>query len=71
MKYIIFIIIFCLNFNTYSFSNESDCNEYKKFSVNFMKCKANLIKDNAISKSKDFVDDTKSYQKKEWSKEKN
>ncbi len=71
MKYIIFIIIFCLNFNTYSFSNESDCNEYKKFSVNFMKCKANLIKDNAISKSKDFVDDTKNYQKKEWSKEKN
>ena len=55
MKYIIFIIIFCLNFNTYSFSNESDCNEYKKFSVNFMKCKANLIKDNAISKRQEFL----------------
>ena len=36
-----------------------------------MKCKANLIKDNAVSKGKDFVNDTKSYQKKEWSKEKN
>ena len=36
-----------------------------------MKCKANLIKNKAVSKSKNFVDDTKSFQKKEWSKEKN
>ena len=71
MKYIILIIIFSFNFNTYSFSNEAVCSEFKKFSVNFMKCKTNLIKDNAVSKGKDFVNDTKSYQKKEWSKEKN
>ena len=72
MKNIIFIaILFCLNFNTYSFSNEVDCTEFKKFSVNYMKCKANLIKNKAVSKSKNFVDDTKSFQKKEWSKEKN
>ena len=72
MKNIIFIaILFCLNFNTYSFSNEVDCGEFKKFSVDYMKCKANLIKNKAISKSKNFVDDTKSFQKKEWSKEKN
>tara|TARA_E500000178_G_scaffold301894_1_gene311065 strand:- start:2617 stop:2835 length:219 start_codon:yes stop_codon:yes gene_type:complete len=72
MKNIIFIaILFCLNFNTYSFSNEVDCGEFKKFSVDYMKCKANLIKNKAVSKSKNFVDDTKSFQKKEWSKEKN
>ena len=72
MKNIIFIaILFCLNFNTYSFSNEVDCAEFKKFSVDYMKCKANLIKNKAVSKSKNFVDDTKSFQKKEWSKEKN
>tara|TARA_B100001057_G_C22368664_1_gene763737 strand:+ start:43 stop:261 length:219 start_codon:yes stop_codon:yes gene_type:complete len=72
MKNTIFIVIlFCFNFNTYSFSNEVDCTEFKKFSVDYMKCKANLIKNKAVSKSKNFVDDTKSFQKKEWSKEKN
>ena len=72
MKNLIFIVIlFSLSFNTYSFSNEIDCNEFKKLSVNYMKCKANSVKKKAISKTKNFVDDTKSFQKKEWSKEKN
>tara|TARA_B100001057_G_scaffold470458_1_gene531793 strand:- start:449 stop:667 length:219 start_codon:yes stop_codon:yes gene_type:complete len=72
MKNIIFIVILLsLNFNTHSFSIENDCSEFKKFSVHYMKCKANLIKNKAVSKSKSFVEDTKSFQKKEWSKEKN
>ena len=72
MKIVIFIIIlFSLSFNTYSSSNEIDCNEFKKISVNYMKCKANSVKNKAISKTKNFVNDTKSYQEKEWSKEKN
>ena len=57
--------------NSYSLSNELNCNEFKKFSVSYMKCKANSVKKKAISKTKNFVDDTKSFQRKEWSKEKN
>ena len=72
MKNVIFIVIlFSLSFNTHSFSSESDCNEFKKLSVNYIKCKASSVKKKAISKTKNFVDDTKSFQKKEWSKEKN
>ena len=72
MKNLIFIVIlFSLSFNTFSFSKETDCNEFKKLSVNYMKCKANSVKKEVISKTKNFVDDTKSFQKKEWSKEKN
>ena len=72
MKKIIFIItLFCLNFNTYSFSNEVDCSKFNKFSIDNIKCKTNLIKNKSVSMGKKFIDDTKSYQKKEWSKEKN
>ena len=71
MKKIIFIFItFLLSFNTYSFSDELNCNEFKKFSVNYMKCKANLIKNKTVSVGKNFIDDTKNYQNKEWSDEK-
>ena len=72
MKKIIFIVaIFLLNFNSYSFSNKLDCNEFKKFSIGYMKCKASLIKDKTVSAGKNFIDDTKNYQNKEWSDEKN
>ena len=36
-----------------------------------MKCKASLIKDKTVSAGKNFIDDTKDYQNKEWSDEKN
>ena len=72
MKKIIFIIITLLFYlNSYSFSDELNCNEFKKFSVNYMKCKANLIKNKTVSVGKNFIDDTKNYQNKEWSDEKN
>ena len=71
MKKIIFIFItFLFYFNNYSFSEELNCNEFKKFSVNYMKCKANLIKDKTVSTGKNFINDTKNFQNKEWSDEK-
>ena len=69
-KLILITAMFCLNFNTYSFSNEVDCDQFKKLTINYMSCKANLIKNKTVSVGKNFVEDTKSYQKKEWSKEK-
>ena len=72
MKKIVFIIITLLFYlNSYSFSDELNCNEFKKFSVSYMKCKANLIKNKTVSAGKNFIDDTKNYQNKEWSDEKN
>ena len=69
-KLILPVTLLCLNFNTYSYSNETNCDEFKKFSINYMSCKANLIKNKTVSVGQNFVEDTKSYQKKEWSKEK-
>ena len=81
----VLIIFLVLGFNNYSFSNEVDCSTFKKFSLNYMKCKAgsvknktisiskdkaNLIKKTTISAGKNFVEDTKNYQKKEWAEEK-
>ena len=72
MKKIVFIIITLLFYlNSYSFSDELNCNDFKKFSVSYMKCKANLIKNKTVSAGKNFIDDTKNYQNKEWSDEKN
>ena len=57
--------------NSYSLSDELNCNEFKKFSVSYMKCKANLIKNKTVSAGKNFIDETKNYQNKAWSDEKN
>ena len=51
-------------------SNEVNCNEFKKFSVDFMKCKASLLKKKTVYASKNLIEDTKNYQKKEWYEEK-
>ena len=68
---ILIVALFYLNFNTYSFSNEVNCDEYKKFSPSYLVCGwGNLVKDKTISFGKNFIEDTKNYQKKEWSKEK-
>ena len=67
---ILIVALFYLNFNTYSFSNEINCDEFKKFSINYMTCKANLMKNKTLSSGKNFLEDTKNYQNKEWSKEK-
>tara|TARA_Y100000741_G_scaffold316921_1_gene263441 strand:- start:286 stop:540 length:255 start_codon:yes stop_codon:yes gene_type:complete len=69
-KKLIFFIIFLHGFNNALNSAESDCNNFKKFSLNYMKCKSNLIKNKTITAGENFVKDTKDYQKKEWSEEK-
>ena len=61
---IIYLIFGQINF---AHSNEVNCDELKKFSSEYMKCKANLIKKKTISAGKNFVEDTKDFQEKEWS----
>ena len=65
---IILFIIFGINTSVYS--DEKNCDDLKKFSVNYVKCKANLVKEKTISAGKNFVEETKEFQKKEWSEEK-
>ena len=71
MKKIFFLtILFLLNLNTYSLAENNNCNKFNKFSVEYLKCKGNLIKDKTISTGKNIVEDTKKYQNEEWSEEK-
>ena len=71
MKKIIFLItLFFLNMNFYSFASSNDCEEFKKFSVNYFKCKGNIIKEKTVNLGQNIIKDTKNYQKKEWSEEK-
>jgi len=48
-----------LNINSNTFADKTNCKEFKKFSVEYLKCKG-----------KNIIIDTKNYQKKEWSEEK-
>ena len=71
MKSKIFLIIFfSISLSNLSYSNEINCSQFKKFSVDFMKCKSNKIKNKSISFGKNLIEDTKDFQKKEWSEEK-
>ena len=70
IKKILLIIFIFFGLNNLSYSNENNCSELKKLSVNYIKCKSSSIKDKTISVGKNFVEDTKNYQKKEWSDEK-
>tara|TARA_B100000886_G_scaffold96505_1_gene64027 strand:- start:431 stop:706 length:276 start_codon:yes stop_codon:yes gene_type:complete len=69
-KIIILILVFLFNINTYSFSNSNNCEEFKKFSLEYFKCKGSGIKDKTISSGQNIINDTKDYQNKEWSEEK-
>jgi len=62
-----FIFILSINNNVYSSEN---CNNFKKFSINYMKCKASSAKNKAVSAGKNFINDTKEFQDKAWSDEK-
>ncbi len=71
MKKIIFLVIFFFSSTTsISFAKNNDCKEFKKFSVEYFKCKGNIIKDKTISAGQNIIKDTKDYQNKEWSDEK-
>ena len=69
MKKIIFICLFVtLAINTHGIAKENACSEYKKFSPKLIACKAKLLTGKTLSKGKNFINETKEYQKKAWSK---
>tara|TARA_Y100000741_G_scaffold206008_1_gene156763 strand:+ start:1182 stop:1457 length:276 start_codon:yes stop_codon:yes gene_type:complete len=71
MKKILFfsyLILLNLNFNSYA--DKPNCKEFKKFSIEYLKCKGNLVKDKTISTGKNIIQDTKDFQNKKWSEEK-
>ena len=68
--FILFTLFFIININSKSFANLQNCNEFKKFSIDYLKCKGNKIKEKTISTGQNIIKDTKDYQNKEWSKEK-
>tara|TARA_B100001093_G_C25903824_1_gene625658 strand:- start:168 stop:434 length:267 start_codon:yes stop_codon:yes gene_type:complete len=71
MKKIIFFIFLILTIiNSNGFANSKDCKAFKKFSVEYFKCKGNMVKDKTISVGQNIIKDTKDYQNKEWSEEK-
>ena len=69
-KIIFYIFLTMIIYNPNSFANNNNCKEFKKFSVEYFKCKGNMIKDKTISTGQNIIKDTKDYQKKEWSEEK-
>tara|TARA_X000000368_G_scaffold161671_1_gene127391 strand:- start:358 stop:609 length:252 start_codon:yes stop_codon:yes gene_type:complete len=69
-KIFLFTTFILLNINSISFANTNECKEFKKFSVEYLKCKGNIVKDKTISAGKNIIKDTKEYQNKEWSEEK-
>ena len=71
MKKIIFFIFLILTIiDSNSFANSKDCKEFKKFSAEYFKCKGNIVKDKTISAGQNIIKDTKDFQNKEWSEEK-
>ncbi len=66
MKKITLIILLILSLNNHAISNETDCNDFKKYSSEYFSCKTAIIKNKAIAFGKDFVEDTKEYQKKNY-----
>jgi len=69
-KIIIFIYLISTIIGSNGFANSKNCKEFKKFSVEYFKCKGNLVKDKTISAGQNIIKDTKNYQNKEWSEEK-
>ena len=61
--------IFVLSICNTVYSKEN-CSDFKKFSVDYMKCKAISAKNKAVSAGKNFINDTKEFQDKAWSDEK-
>ena len=69
IKKILITFIFVLSICSNVYSKEN-CSDFKKFSLDYMKCKASFAKKKAISTGKNFIQDTKEFQNKEWSNEK-
>ena len=54
--FIIFIVFFFKN--TFSFSEENKCNEFKKFSKEFIKCNAKKLKEASSKKTQELKEGT-------------
>ena len=70
MKKLIFLILFNFSLINNAASDELNCSEFKKYSSEFFNCKTKTIKNKAIAIGKDFVEDTKEYQKKKFEESK-
>ena len=71
MKRLVFLsALLFLNLNPNSFADNNSCKELKKFSVEYFKCKGNIVKDKTITAGQNIIKDTKEFQSKEWSEEK-
>ena len=69
-KIILLSTLFYMYAISNSFANSNNCEEFKKFSIEYFKCKGNIIKDKTISAGENIIKDTKEYQNKEWSEQK-
>ena len=64
------IFLFVINIHSAGLADNTHCKDFKKFSVEYFKCKGNLVKEKTISAGQNIIKDTKDYQNKEWSEEK-
>ena len=69
-KIIFFIFLITMNIHSIGIADQKNCRDFKKFSVEYFKCKGNVVKDKTISAGQNIIKDTKDYQNKEWSDEK-
>ena len=69
-KLIFFIFLFLTIINSSGLANNNSCKEFKKFSVEYFKCKGNIVKDKTITAGQNIIKDTKNYQNEKWSEEK-
>ena len=69
-KKIFFIFIFLINTISNVYAENNDCKDLKKFSIEYFKCKGNIVKDKTISAGKNIIKDTKDFQNEEWTEEK-
>ena len=66
MKKITFIMIFIFSLNNHAISDETDCDDFKKYSSEYFSCRTAIIKNKAIAFGNDFLKNTKEYQKKNY-----
>ena len=54
------LITFCLMlfFTNFSYSNETNCSDFKKFSKDYLKCTTDKIRKGTIKKAKEIKEDT-------------
>ena len=71
MKKIFLLILLLINNHSAALAKDMNCNEFKKFSLEYLKCKGSVVKNKTITAGKNIIKDTSEYQKKEWLKEKN